>query len=314
VTNTAGRTRVWAALVTVYILWGSTYLGILIAIRTFPPFLMLAARFGIAGLLLYVWSIRKGDRVGDRPGWRQWRAALIVGGALLLVGNGAVAWSEQRVTTGVASLIVATVPLWMALFDRVATGQRLSRKAVLGLGIGLAGAALLANPFGKGHVNVYGALALVLGSMSWAAGSIYSRRAALPSRPLVGASMEMIAAGALFGLLALATGEPGAVHHISGESFLALGYLIVLGSLIGFTAYVWLLRNAPTTLVSTYAFVNPAVAVFLGWAIVSEPIGPRVLIAATMIIAAVALIVGAKPRTRRRAARAPVAAVPARAR
>src|SRR5262245_13233983 len=114
--------RVWAALVTVYVLWGSTYLGILFAIRTFPPFLMLAARFGIAGALLFAWSIRRGDRAGDRPGWPQWRAAAVVGGALLLAGNGSVAWSEQRLTSGVASLIVATVPLWIAVFDRVATG------------------------------------------------------------------------------------------------------------------------------------------------------------------------------------------------
>jgi len=304
--------RVWAALVTVYVLWGSTYLGILFAIRTFPPFLMLAARFGIAGALLFAWSIRRGDRAGDRPGWRQWRAAAVVGGALLLAGNGSVAWSEQRLTSGVASLIVATVPLWIAIFDRVATGARLTRTAVLGLAIGLVGASVLADPFGAGHVDALGALVLLLGSMSWAAGSLYARRAALPSRPLVGASMEMLVAGAGFALVGVAAGEPSAAHHISGGSLAALAYLIVFGSLVGFTAYVWLLRQAPTSLVSTYAYVNPAVAVFLGWAVVNEPIGPRVIVAGAMILVAVALIIGARPRLPRRRLRPVLAGIRAR--
>jgi drug/metabolite transporter (DMT)-like permease len=308
----AQRPRVWAALVTVYVLWGSTYLGILFAIRTFPPFLMLAARFGIAGAVLFAWSIRRGDRAGDRPGWRQWRAAAVVGGALLLAGNGSVAWSEQRLTSGVASLVVATVPLWIAIFDRVATGARLTRTAALGLAIGLVGASVLADPFGAGHVDPLGALVLLLGSMSWAAGSLYARRAALPSRPLVGASMEMLVAGAGFALVGVAAGEPSATHHVSGESLAALAYLIVLGSLVGFTAYVWLLRKAPTSLVSTYAYVNPVVAVSLGWAVVNEPIGPRVLVAGAMILVAVALIVGARPRLPRRRLRPVLAGIRAR--
>jgi drug/metabolite transporter (DMT)-like permease len=308
----AQRPRVWAALVTVYVLWGSTYLGILFAIRTFPPFLMLAARFGIAGAALFAWSIRRGDRAGDRPGWRQWRAAAVVGGALLLAGNGSVAWSEQRLTSGVASLVVATVPLWIAIFDRVATGARLTRTAALGLAIGLVGASVLADPFGAGHVDPLGALVLLLGSMSWAAGSLYARRAALPSRPLVGASMEMLVAGAGFALVGVAAGEPSATHHVSGESLAALAYLIVLGSLVGFTAYVWLLRKAPTSLVSTYAYVNPVVAVSLGWAVVNEPIGPRVLVAGAMILVAVALIVGARPRLPRRRLRPVLAGIRAR--
>ncbi len=273
---------------------------------------MLAGRFLVAGAILYAWSIRQGDRKGDRPGLREWRSAAIVSAALLLIGNGGVAWAEQRVATGVASLIIATTPLWMALFDRVAYGQRLSRTTVLGLGVGLAGAALLANPFGHGHVDAFGALWLACAAMSWAAGSLYSRRAALPRRPLVGASMEMIVGGAMLGLLAVATGGPGHVHHVSTESLLALAYLIGLGSLVGFTADVWLLRNAPTSLVSTYAYVNPGVAVFLGWMIENETIGPRVLLAGGMIVAAVALIVSARPRPR---AEVPAgAAAPVRAR
>jgi drug/metabolite transporter (DMT)-like permease len=312
VTQQAGRTQVWAALATVYVLWGSTYLGILYAIRTFPPFLMLGARFAIAGLVLYAFSIRRGDRMGDRPGWRQWRSAAIVGGALLLVGNGGITWAERRVSTGVASLVVATVPLWMALFDRFANGQRLSRNAVVGLAVGLGGAAILANPFGAGHVDLLGAALLILSAVSWAGGSIYARRAPLPKRPLVGASMEMIVAGVGFSLMGLATGETGHAGHISGGSLAALAYLIVFGSLVGYTAYIWLLGNAPTSLVSTYAYVNPAVAVLLGWLFVNETIGPRVVVAGAMIIAAVALIV-AKPRERREKARVR-AALPVRAR
>jgi drug/metabolite transporter (DMT)-like permease len=312
VTQQAGRTQVWAALATVYVLWGSTYLGILYAIRTFPPFLMLGARFAIAGLVLYAWSIRRGDRVGDRPGWRQWRAAAVVGAALLLVGNGGITFAEKRVSTGVSSLVVATVPLWMALFDRFANGQRLSRNAVVGLAVGLGGAAILANPFGAGHLDLLGASLLILSAVSWAGGSIYARRAPLPKRPLVGASMEMIVAGVGFSLMGLITGETGDAGHISSGSVAALVYLIVFGSLVGFTAYVWLLRNASTSLVSTYAYVNPAVAVLLGWLFVNETIGPRVVVAGAMIIAAVALIV-AKPRERRERIRSRFA-LPARAR
>jgi drug/metabolite transporter (DMT)-like permease len=314
VTQQAGRTQVWAALATVYVLWGSTYLGILYAIRTFPPFLMLGARFAIAGLLLFAFSVRRGDRAGDRPGWRQWRAAAIVGGALLLVGNGGITWAEKRVSTGVASLVVATVPLWMALFDRMANGQRLSPRATAGLVVGLAGAAILANPFGAGHVDLLGAGLLILSAVSWAGGSIYARRAPLPKRPLVGASMEMIVAGLGFTLMGLVTGETGRAGHISGGSLAALAYLIVFGSLVGYTAYIWLLGNAPTSLVSTYAYVNPAVAVLLGWLFVNETIGPRMVVAGAMIIGAVVLIV-AKPKPRERPVKERLrGALPARAR
>jgi drug/metabolite transporter (DMT)-like permease len=309
----AGATRagVWAALATVYVLWGSTYLGILVAVRTFPPFLMGAARFLIAGALLYAWSIRRGDR-SDRPGLREWRSAAIVGCLLLVSANGLLCWAEQRVDSGVSSLVIATVPLWMALFDRVACGQRLGRRAVAGLVVGLAGAALLAGPTGPGQIEVVGAAVLLVSSISWAAGSLYSRRAPLPRRPLVGASMQMIAGGAMLGVVGLALGEGSHVSHVSGASLGALAYLIVFGSLIGFSAYIWLLRAAPTSLVSTYAYVNPVVAVFLGWAVESEPIGARTLVAGAMILLAVALIVRTRPARVRRGARVPAAA-PARA-
>lgn len=296
----AGRGRVWAALLVVYVLWGSTYLAILFAIRTLPVFLMCAMRFLLAGSLLYVWSIRRGDRDADRPGRRQWAAAVAVGAALLLVGNGALAWAEHRVDTGASSLVIATVPLWMALLDRAVYGQRLSRTAVGGLVVGLGGAALLAGPTGPGQIDPLGGLVLIASALAWTAGSLYSRRAPLPRRPLVGASMEMLAGGALLALVGLSLGEAGEVSDISLQSGLALAYLVVFGSLIGFSAYVWLLRAAPTSLVSTYAYVNPMVAVFLGWAIASEPVGIRTMVAGAMILAAVALIVGAGPARARR--------------
>jgi drug/metabolite transporter (DMT)-like permease len=309
----ASRARIWAALGIVYVVWGSTYLGILVAVRTLPPFLMASIRFLIAGGLLYLWSIRRGDRVSDRPGWKQWAAAAVVGFLLLVSANGMLAWAETRVDSGVSSLVIATVPLWMALIDRVAYGQRLSGTAVGGLVVGLAGAALLAGPTGPGHLEPLGAIVLLGSAISWAAGSLYSRRAPLPRRPLVGASMEMLAGGVLLAVIAISLGEAKQVADVSTASLLAVLYLIVFGSLIGYTAYVWLLRAAPTSLVSTYAYVNPVVAVFLGWAIASEPIGARTLVAGAMILLAVALIVRGRPV--RAPSNAPVpAAAPARAR
>ena len=307
-TQSAGR--VWAALCVVYVVWGSTYLGILLAIRTIPIYLMGAVRFLIAGALLYAWSVRRGDRVGDRPGRRQWAAAIVLGVALFVVGNTGVAWAEKRIDTGVCSLVIATVPLWMALFDRVAWGQRLSRLGALGLAVGFAGAGLLAWPSGPGRIDVAGASVLVLAAASWAAGSLYARRAPLPRRPLVSASMQMLAGGAVLAVIAAANGEVSDLHRVSAESLLALGYLIVFGSLIAFSAYAWLLRVTRTSLVSTYAYVNPLVAVCIGWAIESEPIGVRTSVAGVLILAAVALIVTPPKETAAEAA----VAVPARGR
>ncbi len=309
----ASRARIWAALLVVYVVWGSTYIGILLAVRTLPPFLMGAIRFLIAGALLYAWSIRRGDREGDSPGLRQWGAAAVVGGALLVSGNGLLALAEQKVDSGVSSLVIATVPLWMALLDRAVWGQRLGRSAVAGLVVGLAGAALLAGPTGPGHLDPVGALLLVISAISWAVGSLLSRRAVLPRRPLVAASMEMLTGGGILAVVGLSLGEGADLGGVSTQSLLALVYLIAIGSLVGFSAYIWLLRAAPTSLVSTYAYVNPAVAVFLGWAILSEPIGVRTVIAGAMILIAVALIVRGKPARARTAAPVPATAA-ARAR
>ena len=288
---------IWLALFALYVIWGSTYLAIRVADRTIPPFLMGGVRFLIAGGLMYGWAIRRGDRQGDRPTGRQWLAATVIGGFLLLGGNGAVVWAEQHNPSGITALLIATVPLWLALLDRVVFGKRLPALAVVGLVIGFAGVILLVGGKSAGRFHVAEVIVTLIGALMWAVGSLYARRAKLPSRPLVGTGMEMIAGGALLALAGVVTGELGKVHisHISGESFLGLLYLIVFGSWIGFSSYVWLLRVAPVSLVGTYAYVNPVVAVLLGWAILSEAVSGRTILAGAIIVIGVALIILARP-------------------
>jgi drug/metabolite transporter (DMT)-like permease len=290
--------RIWLALGTVYLLWGSTYLGIKFAIETMPPLLMGSMRFLAAGGVLYLLAIRRGDTASDRPGTRQWLAALAIGGALLVGGNGGVILAEQYVPTGVVALFVATAPLWMAIIDRVIFGRRLLPLVIVGLVIGFGGVAFLIGSPGSGHINLFGAALALAAPLCWASGSVFTRHVKLPVRPLVAASMEMLWAGVLFAVWSLATGELGRVHWqgISSTSWLAVLYLIVFGSLVGFSAYVWLLRSAPLSLVSTYAYVNPVVAVVLGAIFIGEALTLRVLVAGTIILAAVALIVVARNR------------------
>jgi drug/metabolite transporter (DMT)-like permease len=302
-------TRVWAALAVVYVVWGSTYLGILLAIDTIPVFLSMGIRFVVAGGLLYAWAVRRGDITGDRVGRRQWAAAALVGGLLFVGGNSLVAWSETRVDTGIAALLIAAVPLWMALYDRVANGQGLSRSALLGLLVGFGGVALLAWPSGPSRIDALGAAALLVSGAAWAAGSVVARNASLPRRPLVSSGMQMLVGGMMLMLVAGASGELTEVGHVSLTSVLAMIYLIVFGSWLAFSAYSWLLQVAPTSVVSTYAYVNPVVAVFLGWVVLSEPLSVRTVAAGGIILGAVALIV-----TPARARPSPVpAAAPVRA-
>lgn len=292
--------QVWLALTAVYIVWGSTYLAIGVGVRTIPPFLMSGTRFLIAGGLLYAWAARRGEVAGDRPGWPQWRAAALIGGLLLLGGNGGVAWAEQRVPTGVASLIIAGVPIWMAVLTAVRGEQRLRLRTLAGLTLGFGGAALLVQAPGPtgGHADIVGILVLVLASICWATGSVISRSANLPRRALVATGMEMICGGGMLVLVSAVSGEAGGfrVDQVSGQSVAGWLYLIVFGSWVGFAAYMWLLRNASTSLVSTYAYVNPVVAVFLGWAILAEPVTWVTLVAALLIVGAVALIVSPQAR------------------
>ena len=301
--------RIWLALGTVYILWGSTYLGIKYAIDTIPPLLMGSLRFLAAGGVLYLLTIRAGDTRGDRLGYRQWTAALVIGGLMLVAGNGGVILAEQYAPTGVVALMVATTPLWMAVIDRVIFGRRLPVLIIAGLLIGFAGVAFLIGSPVTTHLSLLGAALVLVAPLCWAFGSVFTRHVKLPSRPLLAASMEMLCAGAVFGVASIVTGELGRVHwqHISTTSIVALAYLIVFGSLVGFSAFVFLLRAAPLSLVSTYAYVNPVVAVILGALFVGEAVTARLVIAGGIIIGAVALIVVARNRAASEA-RVPVSA------
>ena len=290
------RALVIAAYATVYVVWGSTYLAIRFAVETIPPFVMAGARFLLAGMLLILWSKW---RHGARATASNWRAAAIAGALLLAGGNGAVVWAEQRVPSGLTALLVASVPLWMVLADWLRPGgKRPSVGVAIGIAVGMAGIAILVGPgsLGGEHVDPAGAAALVCGSLSWAIGSLYSREADLPANPIFATGMEMFAGGAVLWLVALAAGE---WHHLdlahaASASIGGFIYLVVFGSLVGFTAFAWLLRVSSPAKVSTYAFVNPVIAVLLGWAVAHEPVGPRTMVAAAVIVGAVALITMAR--------------------
>ena len=299
----------WLALAIVYVVWGSTYLGIELAVRTMPPFLMASMRFLIAGPLLYVWATRRGDR-SDRPTARHWLSAFLIAAPMLAIGNAAVGWAEQTIDTGTASLIIASVPLWMALLDRVFYAQRLARTMVIGLVVGFGGVGLLVAPGGSGAGDSR-AILLVFSSLAWALGSLYSRQAPQPQRPLVAAAMQMTAGGLILAVVSAVSGEASGFHvsQVSLESWLGLAYLVVAGSLTAYTAYMWLLREVPTSLVGTYAYVNPVVAVMLGTVVLGEPLTWRTLVGGGVILASVALIVSApKPRGAAERRRAAVAA------
>jgi drug/metabolite transporter (DMT)-like permease len=288
-----------AALGTLYLVWGSTYLGIRIAIDTIPPLLMAATRFAIAGALLYAWSVRRGDSSSDRLGRSQWIATSIVGVLLLAGGNGGVSWGEQFVPSGVAALLVASVPLWMVVFAHFTGDDRISLPVAAGLVLGIAGVTLLVQPSG-GAGHLLGSLVILGAAISWAAGSVYARRAPLPRRPLVSTGMEMLAGAAALLVLSAASGELGRVHleRVSWQSLVALAYLVVFGSLLAFSSYVWLLRHTRAAVAGTYAYVNPAVAVLLGWGFLGEAITTRVIVGGAVIILAVVLVLSA-PALRR---------------
>lgn len=275
--------KLFGALLTVYVVWGSTYLAIAVADRALPPFLMLAVRFVLAGALLYAWARRRG---APAPTRRQWGAAALVGGALLVVDTGGVAWAEQRVASGIVALLVASVPLFIAVLDRLCFRQRISGAAALGIAVGLVGVGLLVGS--GGHVDLLGAAVVLGASFAWAAGSTYARVAPLPGNTLLSAAMQMLTAGLALGFVAAASGER--ISRVDGASLGALAFLVVFGSLIAFTAYGWLLRNAPSPLVSTYAYVNPAVAVFLGWLFVGEHVGVREVVAGLVILSSISLL------------------------
>jgi drug/metabolite transporter (DMT)-like permease len=282
--------KVALALGAVYLIWGSTYLAIRFAIETMPPFLMAAGRYLTAGALLYGWARFRG---APRPSLLHWRSAVMVGAFLLLGGNGGVVWAEQRVDSGLAALLISTEPLWIVLLFWLRSGrERLHPRTLFGLALGFMGVLLLVRPGSSNSIDLLGAAVLVLASLSWASGSLYGQGAPLPASPLAATGMQMLGGGALLLIASALAGEPArfVLAEVSVRSLISLAYLVVFGSIVAFTAYVWLMRVASPVLVSTYAYVNPVVAVFLGWALANEPLTAGTLGAAAVILTGVVLI------------------------
>jgi drug/metabolite transporter (DMT)-like permease len=302
-----GDALAWAALLVVYVAWGATYVAIRVAVEHLPPVLAAGIRFLVAGLLLWPLASRvppPGGRGTDRMGWRQWAGCAVVGILLLAVGNGGVSVAEQTVPAGTAALLVATVPLWMAVFGRVLFGVRIPPVAGVGLLVGIAGVGVIVRPGSGGPV---GGLLLTLGaSAAWGLGSVLSRHLPLPARPLLTSTGEMLTGGLALLLFAGAIGEDS-TGGWSGSAVWAMVYLVLGGSILGFTCYAYALARLPTSAVSTYAYVNPVVAVVLGWVLLDEHLSWGTALGAALVVVSVALTVTARPaRPARRSAPEPV--------
>jgi drug/metabolite transporter (DMT)-like permease len=286
--------------VVVYIVWGSTFYAIRVGIESFPPFLLAGLRHLAAGVVFYP-TFRIATR--ERPTFLQWRTAFITGSLLLAVGNGTVSWTEETVPSGIAALLVATVSLWMVLVDWLRPGGvRPAPRVIAGFLLGFAGMALLVGPkhfAGSSRIDPVGTFALIGASLAWAVGSIYSRHHPLPNAPLLAVGMQTLCGGAVLCLFAIATGETRHFHfaNVSLRSGLALLYLFLFGSALGFSAYVYMLKHSTAPRVATYAFVNPVVALFLGWFLASEPLSLRTLLASGIILTAVLLVISAPHKT-----------------
>jgi drug/metabolite transporter (DMT)-like permease len=293
-TPRSSRGKIILAFLAVYIIWGSTYLGIRYAIETLPPFLMAGTRFFIAGAILFIWAKLHGDRIASPV---QWRRAFVIGALLLLCGNGGVTWAEHYIASSLAALLVATEPLWVVVLNWAATHRRPNGKVFLGVFLGLVGVGLLVggglnNGQHVSALSLAGAIVVVLAGFAWAAGSVYASRRPIQASTSMAAGMQMMAGGVLLLALALVTGDFKRLNLAAASwvSISAFCYLLVFGSLVGFTAYSWLLRHVTTARAATYAYVNPVVAVFLGWLFASEPLTLRMLIAAAVIVGSVVLI------------------------
>ena len=292
------KTKIWIALVALYIVWGSTYLAIRFSVETIPPFLHAALRFLISGTILYIWRRAAGD---PAPTLSNWKSTAIVGAALLLGGNGLVGWAEQHVPSGIAALMISTSPFWLVLFEALrAGGTKPTWQAIFGLIAGFGGVFILIGPAEfsgtKAGYDTFGILLLLLAPFFWSIGSIYAKGADMPKSTLLSTGMEMLAGAAALFLVSAVKGELNGFSFglVSTRSWLGLAYLITFGSLIGFVSYGWLLHNAPISLMSTYAYVNPVVAVLLGNLLADEPLNGRILVAAAIIIGSVIFINSAR--------------------
>ncbi len=309
----ASPIAVWAGLLTLYFVWGSTYIGIRVSVETIPPLLMAATRFLIAGAVLLGWEAVAAIRLRNDasvsfderprlPSRRELRDSAIVGGALLFGGMGMVAVGEKTVPAGIAAILIALLPVWVAVLGRIFFGERLPLTVIAGIAIGLAGVIILVAPVGTSGglaFNPFGILVLLLSPLCWGSGSLYSsHRAILPRRPLTATGLQMICGGAFLLLGSIVFGELATfdVAAVTTRSWLGLIYLTTIGSLVGFTTYVWLLRVAPLPKIATYAYVNPVVAFVLAGILLGEAIEPRTVLAGAVIIFAVALIVTARSR------------------
>jgi drug/metabolite transporter (DMT)-like permease len=294
-----GATLLLVAFGAVYLIWGSTYLAIRVGVESFPPLLLAGSRHLIFGVLFYPLLRWK---TGIRPTWANWRTVTVTGFLLLFVGNGGVCVAEQTVPSGVTALLVATVSLWMVLIDWLRPGGvRPVARVLIGLLLGFAGLALLVGPKdlgGSARINPVGVAILVVASFAWACGSLYSKHGQMPSSPLLGAAMQSLTGGTVLWIVGWLSGEVRSLHiaAVSTRSWVALGYLVFCGSMIGFTAYIYILKHSTATRVATYAFVNPVVALSLGWLLLGESITLRTILAAAVILAAVLLVITAPHR------------------
>ena len=288
------KTKIWIALLALYIVWGSTYLAIRFSVETIPPFLHASIRFLISGVILFTWRRLAGD---PSPTWSNWKSTAIVGTLLLLGGNGLVALAERTVPSGIAALMISTSPFWLVMFESFRTGgSKPNWQSILGLVIGFIGVFILIGPAeitGSGQrIDTFGAILLLFAPFLWSLGSIYARGADMPKSTLMSTGMQMLTGAVSLFIVSLVTGELNGFSFtaVSMRSWLGLLYLITFGSLVGFVSYGWLLHNAPVSLMSTYAYVNPVVAVFLGWLLANEELNARIAFASAIIIGAVIMI------------------------
>jgi len=294
------KSKIWLALIALYIVWGSTYLGIKVAIETIPPFFHAGIRFLISGLILVIWQRSAGRPMPTR---KQWISTAIIGSLLLLGGNGLVAWAEQTIPSGVAALIIASVPMFLVIGEAMRpNGIKPNWQGIVGLLIGFVGIFILVGPSeisgSATKLNPFGVMALLAACLFWATGSIYSKSADLPKSSLMNTGAQMLMGSISLFIISLISGELNGwdVTAVSTRSIYGLSYLIFVGSLIGFVSYGWLLQNAPISLVSTYAYVNPIVAVLLGNWIGNEPLEPRIWVATGIIIGSVIFINSTRPK------------------